>query len=125
MPRRTTIEASKQISDNASSPIRSMGLTDNQKAMIIDDELRRILTSKTGDELQGGIILPIIDYPYDKDGFTVLHTIPKADVRLVQQAWDYYRDNANEPTVQKFIYKLWEILGTSEQYKRIVPLHLN
>lgn len=126
MARRTTIQASAGLSDaNAKASIRNMDLSDNQRMMLIDDELRRILTSKTTDELQGGMIRPIIDYPYDKDGFTVLNTIINADVRLVQMAWDYYKDNASEPTVEKFVHKLWEILGTSEQYRRVVTLHLN
>ena len=125
MARRTTIKASEEIANMNPASLRNMELSDEQKSMLIDTKLREIINSKSGEELQGGMIRPIIDYPYDKDGFTVINTVVNADVRLVQMAWDYYKDNADSPTVEKFVYKLWEILGTSEQYRKLAVLHLN
>ena len=105
--------------------IRDMRLTSEQKSMIVNDEIKKILTSKRPEELQGGMIPCFIDYPVDTEGFTVLYTFIKADTRLVRMAWDYYKDNAEKPTVKDFAILIQKIVGVGEQYKKVDHLHLN
>lgn len=104
--------------------VRDMRLTSEQKSMIVLEEVRKILTSKRPDELQGGMIPCFIDYPSDVDGFTVIYTFIKADTRLVSKAWRYYKDNAENPTVKNFVNEVQKIVGRGEQYRRVDHLHL-
>jgi len=105
--------------------IRDMRLTSEQKSMIVNDEVKKILTSKRPEELQGGMIPCFIDYPVDTEGFTVLYTFIKADTRLVRMAWEYYKDNAENPKVKDFTILVQKIVGVGEQHKKVDHLHLN
>ena len=121
--RRSTRMVSPQ--NIAKTAIREMELTSEQKQMIIDTELSKIIKKSADAELQGGLIPCFIEYPYDNDGFATVKTFIKADTRYVKMAWDYYKENSDKPTVKEFVQKLWDIVGTSEQYRRVEFLRLN
>jgi len=105
--------------------IRDMRLSDEQKKMIIEQELRKILAPENAENLQGGVIKCFLEYPTDNVGFTKVFDYVKADFRLVQKAWDYYKDNAVNPTVKDFANILGDILGRGEKLPKAVILRLN
>lgn len=113
----------KQPSNNPS--LRGMALSPEQKELLLNSEMTRILDKKKEDEFMNGVIPCSIDYPYDKDGFTVMHAIIERDARLVAKAWEYYKGNCEEPTVKDFVTRLHKICGRGKVYQRIIPLHLN
>jgi hypothetical protein len=108
---------------DSGSYVKNLRLSNTQKDMIVTEELRRIINSDN--ELYGVQVRTLIDYPYDKDGFTVVSMFVNRDPRLISMAWDYYRDNVADPTVEKFAYKVESIIGASEKFRRVVHLKLN
>lgn len=123
-PKRETVAVDDGYGSNAKY-IRDMRLTDEQKNLIIEQELRKILAPENAENLQGGVIKCFLEYPNDSVGFSKVLDYVKADFRLVQRAWDYYKDNAVNPTVKDFANILGKILGRGEKLPKAVILHLN
>ena len=103
--------------------IRDMNLTDEQKASLIYEEIKRIV--KTNESVEGVRTTTSIKYPVDGIGAVTVTAIFDLDYRVAQRAWDYYKDNADKPTVKGFIDGLSTIIGIKEYHRRVVDLTLN
>lgn len=123
-PRIDSRQAPRRAPTNNNTSLRGMALSPEQKEMLLESEMKRILDKKREEELLNGVIPCTIDYPYDRDGFTVMHAFISRDARLVQSAWDYYKNNCDNPTVKDFVSRLHKICGREKVYQRIVHLHL-
>lgn len=115
----------KPMAPPTKTPIREMELTDEQQMMIIRDNIKKLLTVKNGDELQFGVIPALVKTPQDDVGFVEVSIMLNVDVRLVQKAWDYYKDNATKPKVKEFLDIVQEFTGRGQQYRRVAYITLN
>lgn len=88
-------------------------LSDEQRAMLLKDGIKRILDRPTDIRIPS-----MVRYTDGPDGIMACYAFFDIDARLMEEAYDYYRDNADDPSPKGMIDLISEVVGRPQ---RIIP----
>lgn len=89
-------------------------LSDEQRVMLLKDGIRRILNKNPIE----GRIPSMIRYTGGPDGIVSVYAFFDIDARVMEEAYDYYRNNADDPSPKGMIDLVSEVF---DRPKRVIP----